>query len=52
MIKWIHDQNNFNEIREKYKEYLVLLFWGEELITCRKQLAQINLPIWKIRLKN
>lgn len=29
MLQWIKDQNQFNELREKHKDYLVLIFWGD-----------------------
>ncbi len=42
MIKWIHDQNYFNEIREKHKEYLVLLFWGDFSSPAKRALSELE----------
>ena len=42
MLKWIENQNNFNEIREKYTDYLVLLFWGDFSPAAQRALSELK----------
>ena len=42
MLKWIENQKNFQEIREKYKDFLVLLFWGDFSNAARRALTELK----------
>lgn len=42
MLKWIKNQENFNEIRRKHKDYLVLLFWGDFSPAAGRALSELK----------
>lgn len=59
MLKWIESQKNFNEIRENYMDYLVLLFWGDFSGAAQRALSELkqftqdyrNIPVYVVDVK-
>lgn len=42
MLKWIENQKNFDEIRDKHEDYLVLLFWGNFSRAAHRALSELK----------
>ena len=42
MLKWIKDGNHLNEIREKHKDYFILLFWGKFSNAAQRALSELK----------
>jgi len=42
MVKWVKDQENFQNIKEKYKEFLILMFYGNFSSTAKRALTELE----------
>ena len=42
MIKWVKDHGHFGRIQEKYKEFLILLFYGDFSSNAKRALVEIG----------